>query len=569
MPRIRAIFRPCCLRLRRARHMLTLAAGLSLLASPMPARAEHILYTKLEFGAVAYAQGTAHVSNSLAPEPPHAHKWPVAPVVFPPAFFQPPPVTLPASPNWHTGFVIGESAPGSAYLYSSPNQLDGKAATHHRVSPDGDEAPIGPVLPYSLTATVPEPPVIPGYVTQSIADSRSGQGAKHGPDDRDLQVVAMAAFWFKAATPAGSVFQLRGYVHGSVGIHVFKEGPGSGFRAILSGEKQVPGNNSMAVGVVPMALDESDSTFTMLLMVHGITPDQLTAANICVGSEGQGGKPIVDLGPASAWQPWPDGSGMTRVLVREPFPQEFLNELKTGQTYVSLATRHLPHGQIRGQLDAVPIESAQPMPIAATGYNADVISDQDRSIRFAQPFDANTFAWFQSGAVDDSGVQHDDGLPAGRSFTTASNSGAIYEIQPANNPNVLQLSPGRTGTLTLTTPEPFSTLYILAASGDGTPISTGNGNISFADGSTQAFRYDVFDWCDRGQSPGAVFPGPLGRADIGPSGTSFVYLRECDYQLYETIIPIDPWHAGIPILSIDFTGAPDAFYSNIFGVSGQ
>jgi hypothetical protein len=33
--------------------------------------------------------------------------------------------------------------------------------------------------------------------------------------------------------------------------------------------------------------------------------------------------------------------------------------------------------------------------------------------------------------------------------------------------------------------------------------------------------------------------------------------------------PIDPWHAGIPILSIDFLGGPDAFYSNIFGVSGQ
>ena len=53
------------------------------------------------------------------------------------------------------------------------------------------------------------------------------------------------------------------------------------------------------------------------------------------------------------------------------------------------------------------------------------------------------------------------------------------------------------------------------------------------------------------------------------SETSFFYVRDCDFQVYETVAPIDSWHAGVPMLSIDFTGAPDAFYSNIFGVSGQ
>jgi hypothetical protein len=208
-------------------------------------------------------------------------------------------------------------------------------------------------------------------------------------------------------------------------------------------------------------------------------------------------------------------------------------------------------------------------PIPVLGYNGDVISDRDPSVRFAEPFDAHTFAWFERGAVDDNGVRHDDGLPAGQIFTSM--NGAVYQIQPANGNNVLQLGPSQTGTLTLTLPQPYTTLYVIGSSGDGTPSSLGLGNINFADGSTQSFNFNVFDWRN-GQGnlhPEAALPGPNGIADVGPNGTAFSYVRESDFQLYETVIPIDPWHAGIPILSIDFTGAPDAFYSNIFGVSGQ
>jgi hypothetical protein len=217
------------------------------------------------------------------------------------------------------------------------------------------------------------------------------------------------------------------------------------------------------------------------------------------------------------------------------------------------------------------LASVQSMPIGMTGYNADVISDADPTTRFATPFDANTFAWFELGAVDDNGVQHHDGLPAGLTFTSFTGSGATYQIQPANGLNVLQLGAGQIGTLTLTIPEPYGSLGFLASSGDGSPFSCGNGFINFADGSQQLFCFNVFDW-HNGQGnfhPEAALPGPNGRANVGPNGTSFFYVRECDFQVYETVVPIDPWHAGVPILSIDFTGAPDAFYSNIFGVSGK
>ncbi len=136
---------------------------------------------------------------------------------------------------------------------------------------------------------------------------------------------------------------------------------------------------------------------------------------------------------------------------------------------------------------------------------------------------------------------------------------------------MLQLSAGQTGTLTLRTPAAYSTLYIIAWSGDGTPSSVGSGTINFVDGSTQLFSYNSFDWSNGqgGLHPEAVLTGPNGRVDVGPDGTTFLYNQDYEFQIYETVIPIDPSHAGVAIASIDFTGAPDAFLSNIFGVSGR
>jgi hypothetical protein len=214
------------------------------------------------------------------------------------------------------------------------------------------------------------------------------------------------------------------------------------------------------------------------------------------------------------------------------------------------------------------------VPVLVTGYGADVISDIDPQARFAQPFHSGTFAWFEAGAVDDGGTQHPDGLPAGLTFVSATGSNATYQIQPANGGSVLQLSAGQTGTLTLMTPAAYSTLYVLASSGDGTPTSMGSGTINFTDGSTQAFSYNSFDWCNGpygqgGMHPEAVLPGPTGRADVGPNGTAFLYNQDCDFQIYESVLAIDPSHTGVAIVSIDFTGAPDASFSNIFGVSAK
>jgi DNA-binding beta-propeller fold protein YncE len=278
-----------------------------------------------------------------------------------------------------------------------------------------------------------------------------------------------------------------------------------------------------------------------------------------------------------------DGSGQELLLRGQSIAADLALDVAQGQMYWSNAGS----GEIqRANLDGtgrqvviaglpgphnIALDLRGPVPLLVTGYSADVITDKDPAARFAQPFHAATFAWFESGAVDDNGTPHNDGLPAGLTFLSATRSRATYQIQPANANNVLQLSAGQTDTLTLTTPTAYSTLYIMASSGDGTPSSVGSGTIDFADGSQQAFSYNCFDWCNGpgGLHPEAVLTGPNGRADVGLDGTAFVYNQDCDFQVYETVITIDPWHAGVAIASIDFTGAPDAVRSNIFGVSGQ
>jgi hypothetical protein len=252
------------------------------------------------------------------------------------------------------------------------------------------------------------------------------------------------------------------------------------------------------------------------------------------------------------------------------FVDQYANFVNANGNIIHIGSDNLHPDQIgfdlMGATWAAAIQQVLPHPIAVTGYSVDVLSDKDSSARFAQPFDAGTFAWFESGAVDDNGAQHNDGLPAGLSFVSATGSRATYQIQPANAKNVLQLGAGQTGTLTLTTAAAYSTLYVLASSGDGTPSSAGSGTINFSDGSTQTFSFNSFDWCNGpgGLHPEAVLSGPNGRADIGLDGTAFVYNQDCDFQVYETVIAIDPSHAGVATASIDFTGAPNAFFSNIF-----
>ena len=156
---------------------------------------------------------------------------------------------------------------------------------------------------------------------------------------------------------------------------------------------------------------------------------------------------------------------------------------------------------------AVPQAAAQPsgwLPLQLTGYNTDVITDLNQSVRFAQLFDQGCCGWFESGAVDDGGTEHDDGIPAGSTFASMTGSGVNYLIQPAIYNNVLQVSNAAdaqaggtlpTASLTLLTPAPYSQIAIFASSGNSTGTSTGTLTVNYADGSSLSGSWNTFDWC--------------------------------------------------------------------------
>jgi hypothetical protein len=240
---------------------------------------------------------------------------------------------------------------------------------------------------------------------------------------------------------------------------------------------------------------------------------------------------------------------------------------------------------------AVPQAAAQPsgwLPLQLTGYNTDVIIDLDQSVRFAQLFDQGCCAWFESGAVDDSGTEHDDGIPAGSTFQSMTGSGVNYLIQPAVYNNVLQVSNAAdaqaggtpaSATLTLVNPAAYSQIAIFASSGNSTPTSTGTLTVNYADGSTLAGTWNAFDWCGGSNMLSVIPPNPianLGVNEIGrvgsgitASGSSkFSYQFVCGpqgFEAYETILPVDNTK---PIVSVTFTAPTDSTdRASVFGIS--
>jgi len=214
----------------------------------------------------------------------------------------------------------------------------------------------------------------------------------------------------------------------------------------------------------------------------------------------------------------------------------------------------------------------QAQPIAVTGWNSDIILDVDMAARFAIAADNGNCCFFEATAVaDDNSGAHDDGLPSGMTFTSMTGSGAVYQLQPANGNNVLQLFHLETGTLTLATPAAYSHLFVLATAGSGDQNGVQfPGRIHFDDGSTQDFLYNCFDWCDTVGHPEAAIVG-LGRACNLPDAGNLFNYNFCGSgaELYETQIDTDNTKN---ISSIDFSGFPSArggHLSSIFAVSGQ
>jgi hypothetical protein len=210
--------------------------------------------------------------------------------------------------------------------------------------------------------------------------------------------------------------------------------------------------------------------------------------------------------------------------------------------------------------------SAANTPISISGWNRDVIVEAGASAPFssaASPFDVpNNYGFYEAGLPG--GTR---GLPSSRTFTSLVDATTVFQFQPYNGNNVLQLSASTSsfGTLTFTTPRAYSSLSILAAAANS-GASMGNLVIHFADSTTSpVLQFNNSDWFFQ---PGPAIMG-FGRQDLGSTtpednGASYP-------ELYPTTLNLASLGLNAkPIVSIDFTdlSSDPRESTGIFAISG-
>ena len=146
-------------------------------------------------------------------------------------------------------------------------------------------------------------------------------------------------------------------------------------------------------------------------------------------------------------------------------------------------------------------------PVAVTGFNQDVIANGNNNHSANPPalsttttVDAPNGYYFYDASYSYNGTTFPaTSLPVNGQVVSSSITGLLYQLQSATASNVLQLRGGGaagtslTGTLTLTTPQSGTEIYLLGVSGNG--ASTITAVVHFDDGSSQTFtNITVKDW---------------------------------------------------------------------------
>lgn len=146
-------------------------------------------------------------------------------------------------------------------------------------------------------------------------------------------------------------------------------------------------------------------------------------------------------------------------------------------------------------------------PIAVTGFNQDVIANGNNnhtanppSLSTTTTVDAPNGYYFYDASYSFNGTTFPaTSLPVNGQVVSNSITGLLYQLQSATASNVLQLRGGTgvgstlTGTLTLTTPQSGTEVYLLGVSGNG--ASTITAVVHFTDGTSQTFTgITVKDW---------------------------------------------------------------------------
>src|SRR5207237_696158 len=137
-----------------------------------------------------------------------------------------------------------------------------------------------------------------------------------------------------------------------------------------------------------------------------------------------------------------------------------------------------------------------PLPVAVTGFNRDVIVESTASGPPYNAFGTNLNPGELNGFYQTNLAGKNFGLPLNRFFTNGAD-GSVFQFASYSASNALVLSSDTqitSGTLTLATPTVFSRIAIIANSGNGNATGTGSFTLTFNDSSTVVTNYYAPDW---------------------------------------------------------------------------
>lgn len=190
--------------------------------------------------------------------------------------------------------------------------------------------------------------------------------------------------------------------------------------------------------------------------------------------------------------------------------------------------RHVPAPQrsfprpawLAGLALLIPVAGARAANIALSGFNRDVVSENDGTPSGLR-FDGFGFNFPEAGLTDRSGRVASPGLPASRTFLSATGSGVSYALRPYDADNVLRMGDANPASGTLDVVDgAYRLIHVLASSGtfNAQPVpgaQVSDVTLNFADGAvTLPNALRAFDWAN---GPSSVALGKLDRNFVGDS----------------------------------------------------
>ena len=235
--------------------------------------------------------------------------------------------------------------------------------------------------------------------------------------------------------------------------------------------------------------------------------------------------------------------------------------LPAGRYFTSVWITNLISGVVQSRLFTL-VLSGGSAPLAMTGYNASMLAPNSATSGTpgATPFDIpNNYSFYQAGLNGST-----RGLPPDGTFTSPWDGTTVFQFKPYGTTNTLAM--GSTypspATLTLTTPQAYKSLVVLASSANGGGLGTFV--LNFTNGTqSQVFNFNAQDWFGSTANVGIQGIGRLKLVSFGAEDNG-----ASNPNMYQTTLDLAALGLNQMIASITFTKPASAGICGIFAISG-